>query len=76
MSPRSPSVPLPPAPSPLPTHANGNAAPPPLLAKSISGNKSIYPTADPGAYFYTTTAGTAAEVRERTRLWTAIKTGQ
>ena len=60
----------------LTNYANGNAAALPLLPKSISGNKSIYPTADARAYFYTITAGTAAEVRERTRLWTAIKTGQ
>src|SRR5476651_647024 len=62
--------------SALTNYANGNAAATPLLAKSLSGNKSIYPTADARAYFYTITAGNAAEVRERTRLWTAIKTGQ
>ena len=62
--------------STLTNYANGNAASTALLAKSISGNKSIYPTADARAYFYTITAGTAAEVRERTRLWTTIKTGQ
>jgi putrescine transport system substrate-binding protein len=62
--------------STLTNYANGNAAATPLLAKSISGNKSIYPTADARSHFYTITAGTAAEVRERTRLWTGIKTGQ
>ena len=62
--------------STLTNYANGNAAATPLLAKSISGNKSLYPTADARANFYTITAGTAAEVRERTRLWTSIKTGQ
>jgi putrescine transport system substrate-binding protein len=62
--------------STLTNYANGNAAATPLLASSISGNKSIYPTADARANFYTITAGTAAEVRERTRLWTSIKTGQ
>ena len=62
--------------STLTNYANGNAAATPLLAKSMSGNKSIYPTADARSHFYTITAGNAAEVRERTRLWTAIKTGQ
>ena len=62
--------------SALTNYANGNAAAIALLDKSISGNKSIYPTADARANFYTITAGTAAEVRERTRLWTTIKTGQ
>jgi putrescine transport system substrate-binding protein len=62
--------------STLTNYANGNAAATPLLAKSMSGNKSIYPNADARAHFYTITAGSAAEVRERTRLWTAIKTGQ
>ena len=62
--------------STLTNYANGNAAATPLLAKSISGNKSIYPNADARAYFYTITADTAAQVRERTRLWTGIKTGQ
>ena len=60
----------------LTNYANGNAAATPLMPKSITGNKSIYPTADARAYFYTITPGTAAEVRERTRLWTSIKTGQ
>jgi putrescine transport system substrate-binding protein len=60
----------------LTNYANGNAAALPLLPKAISGNKSIYPNADARAYFYTITAGSAAETRERTRLWTEIKTGQ
>jgi putrescine transport system substrate-binding protein len=62
--------------STLTNYANGNAAATPLLAKSISGNKSIYPNADARAYFYAVTADTAEQVRERTRLWTSIKTGQ
>ena len=32
--------------------------------------------ADVRARFYTITAGNAEQVRERTRLWTAIKTGR
>ncbi|MBS0550321.1 MAG: polyamine ABC transporter substrate-binding protein [Proteobacteria bacterium] len=62
--------------STLTNYANGNAAATALLDKSISGNKSIYPTDGARAYFYTITPGTAAETRERTRLWTTIKTGQ
>ncbi len=62
--------------STLTNYANGNAASTPLLPKSISGNKSIYPTDGARAYFYTITAGTPEQTRERTRLWTAIKTGQ
>jgi putrescine transport system substrate-binding protein len=60
----------------LTNYANGNGAATPLLAKSISGNKSIYPTDGARANFYTITAGTPEQTRERTRLWTAIKTGQ
>jgi len=62
--------------STLTNYANGNAAATALLDKSISGNKAIYPTPGARAYFYTITPGTAAETRERTRLWTTIKTGQ
>ena len=32
--------------------------------------------ADVRAKFYTITAGTADQVRERTRLWTTVKTGR
>ena len=60
----------------LTNYANGNAASLALLPKSISGNKSIYPTDGARAYFYTITAGTPEQTRERTRLWTTIKTGQ
>jgi putrescine transport system substrate-binding protein len=57
-------------------YANGNAAATALLDKSISQNPWIYPSADDRARFYTISAGTAQQVRERTRLWTAIKTGR
>jgi putrescine transport system substrate-binding protein len=60
----------------LTNYANGNAAATPLMPKSITGNKSIYPTADAHANFYTVTPGTAEQIRARTRLWTEIKTGQ
>ncbi|MBS0517616.1 MAG: polyamine ABC transporter substrate-binding protein [Proteobacteria bacterium] len=57
-------------------YANGNAAATALLDKSISQNPQIYPPPDIYAKLYTITAGTAPQVRERTRLWTAIKTGR
>ncbi|MBS0223538.1 MAG: polyamine ABC transporter substrate-binding protein [Proteobacteria bacterium] len=57
-------------------YANGNAAATSLLAKSISEDPAIYPSAEVRAKLYTITAATAAEVRARTRLWTAIKTGR
>jgi putrescine transport system substrate-binding protein len=57
-------------------YANANKAAFALLPKDISGNPLIYPPADVRAKFYTITAGTADQLRERTRLWTAIKTGR
>jgi putrescine transport system substrate-binding protein len=57
-------------------YANANAAATALLPKSLSGNPLIYPPPDVRARFYTITAGTAEQIRERTRLWTAIKTGR
>jgi putrescine transport system substrate-binding protein len=57
-------------------YANGNKAATALLDKAISGNPLIYPPADVRAKFYTITAGDADQTRERTRLWTTIKTGR
>jgi putrescine transport system substrate-binding protein len=57
-------------------YANANEAATALMPKSITGNPLIYPPPDVRARFYTITAGTAEQVRERTRLWTAIKTGR
>jgi putrescine transport system substrate-binding protein len=57
-------------------YANANQAATPLMPKSITGNPLIYPPAEVRARFYTITAGNAEQVRERTRLWTAIKTGR
>jgi putrescine transport system substrate-binding protein len=62
--------------SELTGYANANRAATPLMPKSITGNPLIYPPADVRARFYTVTAGTAEQVRERTRLWTAVKTGR
>ena len=62
--------------SELTGYANANTAATALLPKDISGNPLIYPPASVRARFYTITAGTAEQVRERTRLWTAIKTGR
>ena len=57
-------------------YANGNTAATSLLAKSISENPAVYPPAAVRAKLYTITAANAEQVRERTRLWTAIKTGR
>jgi putrescine transport system substrate-binding protein len=57
-------------------YANANVPATELLDKSITGNPWIYPKAGDRAKFYTITPGTAEQIRERTRLWTAIKTGQ
>jgi putrescine transport system substrate-binding protein len=62
--------------SELTGYANGNKAAFALLPKEISGNPSIYPPADVRARFYTITAGTPEQTRERTRLWTTVKTGR
>ncbi len=62
--------------SELTGYANGNAAATALLPPSISGNPLIYPNQDDRAKFYTITAGNAEQIRERTRLWTSIKTGR
>jgi putrescine transport system substrate-binding protein len=62
--------------SELTGYANANRAATALMPKSITDNPLIYPPADVRAGFYTITAGTAEQVRERTRLWTTIKTGR
>jgi putrescine transport system substrate-binding protein len=62
--------------SDLTGYANANAAATRLMNKAITGNPLIYLPADGRAKLYTITAATAAEVRERTRLWTSIKTGR
>ena len=62
--------------SELTGYANANKAATALLPKDISGNPLIYPPADVRAKLYTITAGNAEQVRERTRLWTMVKTGR
>jgi len=62
--------------SELTGYANANKAATALLPKDISGNPLIYPPPAVRARFYTITAGNAEQVRERTRLWTTIKTGR
>ena len=62
--------------SELTGYANANVPGTALLDKAIAGNPSIYPKTDDRAKFYTITAGTPEQTRERTRLWTSIKTGQ
>ena len=62
--------------SELTGYANGNQAALALMPKEISENPLIYPPADVRAKFYTITAGTADQTRERTRLWTTVKTGR
>ncbi len=57
-------------------YANANIPATALLDKSISGNPLIYPPDDARARMYTISADTPEEVRARTRLWTAIKTGR
>jgi putrescine transport system substrate-binding protein len=62
--------------SELTGYANANLPATALLPKDISGNPLIYPPADVRARFYTITAGNAEQTRERTRLWTMVKTGR
>jgi putrescine transport system substrate-binding protein len=62
--------------STLTGYANANVAATALLDKAITGNPWIYPPAEARARLYTITAANAAQTRERTRLWTAIKTGR
>jgi putrescine transport system substrate-binding protein len=62
--------------SELTGYANGNKAAFALLPKDISGNPMIYPSQNVRAKFYTITAGTPEQTRERTRLWTTVKTGR
>jgi putrescine transport system substrate-binding protein len=62
--------------SELTGYANANVPGTALLDKAITGNPSIYPKEADRAKFYTITAGTPEQTRERTRLWTSIKTGQ
>ncbi len=61
--------------SALTGYANANKAATALMPKAITANPLIYPPPEVRARFYTITAGTAEQVRERTRLWTTVKTG-
>ena len=62
--------------SELTGYANANLPATALLPKDISGNPLIYPPANVRGTFYTITAGNAEQTRERTRLWTTVKTGR
>jgi len=62
--------------STLTGYANANVPATALLDKAITGNPWIYPPAEARARLYTITAANAEQTRERTRLWTAIKTGR
>ena len=62
--------------SELTGYANANTPATALLPQDVSGNPLIYPPADVRAKFYTITAGNAEQTRERTRLWTTVKTGR
>ena len=62
--------------STLTGYANANVPATALLDKSIAGNPWIYPPPEARARLYTITAANAEQTRERTRLWTAIKTGR
>ena len=57
-------------------YANANTAATALLPREISGNPLIYPPPEVRSRLYTITAGTADQTRERTRLWTQVKTGR
>lgn len=57
-------------------YANANLPATALLDRSIAENPWIYPSRDDRARFYTISAATPDQMRERTRLWTAIKTGR
>ncbi len=57
-------------------YANANVPATELLDKSISDNPLIYPGASARSRMYTISADAPEEVRARTRLWTAIKTGR
>lgn len=62
--------------SALTGYANANIAATALLDKSITQNPWIYPNANDRARLYTISPGSAEQTRERTRLWTSIKTGR
>jgi len=62
--------------STLTGYANANLPATALLDRAISGNPLIYPSVDNRSKFYAISASDAQQVRERTRLWTAIKTGR
>jgi putrescine transport system substrate-binding protein len=57
-------------------YANANLPATALLDPAIAQNPLIYPPADIRAQLYTISPGTAEQTRERTRLWTTLKTGR
>jgi len=54
-------------------YANAITAATPLMPRSITGNKLIYPPAEVRARLYTISAGTAEHMRDMTRAWIEIK---
>jgi len=57
-------------------YANANKAALALMKPEIAGNPLIYPVTEMRRKLYTISAGSADEVRMRTRLWTNVKTGK
>ncbi len=57
-------------------YANGNAASRPFLDADIRDNPSVYPPDEIAGKLHTDVAESPAYVREVTRAWTRIKTGQ
>jgi len=57
-------------------YANANAAAVALMKAEIAGNPLIYPGVEMRKKLYTISAGDAEQVRQRTRLWTNVKTGK
>jgi putrescine transport system substrate-binding protein len=57
-------------------YANGNKASTPLLNPELQNNLAIYPTAEMRKKLYVIQPMTLALERQRTRLWTRVKTNQ
>jgi putrescine transport system substrate-binding protein len=57
-------------------YASGNKAAVKLMKKEVSGDPLVYPPDSVRAKFFTISPGDQEHVRQRTRLWTNIKTGK
>ena len=57
-------------------YANANSAATPLVEEAIRDNPNVYPTPEVSKRLFVTTAKDQTLLRDVTRMWTKVQTGQ